>query len=165
VEIKLIEYVQHEPKYNPFGRYDEMTVFKYYEINSQGDIRPLDSDRIFDCTKYVKMDESYFEGCQATVDELSPSMRILQDYLTIDDLDLMRNEIFAEYGLRFKTDKWRNYFSAQPWYRPRYDDVNDKLTEIDKHNIQLILKMRAQMEKDPNRYQRTTKRVEKIIAG
>jgi hypothetical protein len=92
-------------------------------------------------------------------------MRILQDYLTIDDLDLMRNEIFAEYGLRFKTDKWRNYFSAQPWYRPRYDDVNDKLTEIDKHNIQLILKMRAQMEKDPNRYQRTTKRVEKIIAG
>ena len=43
----------------------------------------------------------------------------------------MRNEIFAEYGYRFKSEDWSNYFSQKSWYSPRYDDVNDQLTEID----------------------------------
>ena len=54
------------------------------------------------------------------------------------DLKVMRNEIFADYGYRFKTEEMRDYFSRQRWYSPRYDDVNNMLTKTEKDNIELI---------------------------
>ena len=57
----------------------------------------------------------------------------------------MRNEIFAEYGYRFKTEKWRKYFSKKDWYNPRSDNVDSQLTEIEKENIKLILSVKAKM--------------------
>jgi hypothetical protein len=161
IEVKRLSNVSEEE--NPFGKYKEMTVYRYYEINAQGEVKPLNSPRVFDCTKYAKMDESYFAGCQAALDDrkLGPDEGgmplLLQEYLSPEDLDLMRNEIYAEYGLKFKTDKWKKYFSQQDWYQGRYDNVDDKLTETDKHNIQVILKMKEAIEKDKKRYQKTTK--------
>jgi len=57
------------------------------------------------------------------------------------DLDIMRNEIYANYGYRFKSKKWKEYFSAQSWYKPMFDDVNDKLTLIEKINIITLMKL------------------------
>ena len=51
---------------------------------------------------------------------------------------LIRNEIFARYGYRFKSPDLIAYFSAQPWYTPRYDDVTDKLTEIERINVEML---------------------------
>jgi YARHG domain len=51
---------------------------------------------------------------------------------------LIRNEIFARYGYRFKSPDLIAYFSAQPWYTPRYDDVSDKLTDLERINIELL---------------------------
>lgn len=55
------------------------------------------------------------------------------------ELDIMRNEIFADHGYKFKSKKWQKYFCDKEWYKPRYDDVNNRLTNIEKINIQLIL--------------------------
>jgi hypothetical protein len=52
----------------------------------------------------------------------------------------MRNEIFAAHGYIFKSADLRDYFSKTKWYNPKFPDVTDKLTDIEKHNIQLILK-------------------------
>lgn len=54
------------------------------------------------------------------------------------ELKIMRNEIFARYGYIFKTDDMRDYFMQQNWYQPKYNDVTDLLTSIEKANINLI---------------------------
>lgn len=54
------------------------------------------------------------------------------------DLKLMRNEIFARYGYIFKTDDMKSYFSNQSWYKPQFTDVSNKMSEVEKKNIELI---------------------------
>jgi hypothetical protein len=57
----------------------------------------------------------------------------------LPNLQLMRNEIFARYGYKFRSGgDMDNYFSTQDWYRPQFDDVTSKLTEIERINIDLI---------------------------
>lgn len=60
------------------------------------------------------------------------------EYMTFQDLAIMRNEIFARHGYIFKTEHIRDHFSRQPWYKPRFDDVTSMLTQIEKQNIELI---------------------------
>ncbi|MCX7594461.1 MAG: YARHG domain-containing protein, partial [Fischerella sp.] len=36
------------------------------------------------------------------------------------ELTVMRNEIYARHGRRFKEQKLQRYFDAQSWYKPRY---------------------------------------------
>lgn len=58
---------------------------------------------------------------------------------TSAELKIMRNEIFARYGYRFKPGgAMDRYFRAREWYLPMYDDVFEWLTEIEKANIEFI---------------------------
>jgi hypothetical protein len=59
---------------------------------------------------------------------------------TASDMKIMRNEIFARHGLIFKTSELRGYFSSRAWYKARFKDVTDKVTEVEKKNIELIVK-------------------------
>jgi hypothetical protein len=59
-------------------------------------------------------------------------------YLSKDELSIMRNEIFARHGFIFKTQKMIDYFNKQKWYRPMHNDVYGKLTPIEKKNIEFI---------------------------
>lgn len=54
------------------------------------------------------------------------------------DLRIMRNEVFARYGYIFKSSDLREYFNAQEWYRPLYNNVNHRLTHIEKVNVEKI---------------------------
>jgi uncharacterized membrane protein len=56
------------------------------------------------------------------------------------ELKIMRNEIFARHGYIFKTDDMRTYFNNTSWYRPMYYDVNDKLSDVERQNVDLIKK-------------------------
>ena len=58
--------------------------------------------------------------------------------LTTDELSIMRNEIFASYGYKFKTKRFKIYFNEQEWYEPLYLDVTNQLNEIEKKNIKLL---------------------------
>ena len=53
-------------------------------------------------------------------------------------LKIMRNEIFARHGYKFKTKDMTDYFGAQEWYRPQHDDVASRLSETEQINIALI---------------------------
>lgn len=62
--------------------------------------------------------------------------------LSPDELQIMRNEIFARYGYTFKKGgKMEAYFKKQTWYKPQHTDVNGFLTSLEKRNIR---KIRAQ---------------------
>ena len=55
------------------------------------------------------------------------------------DYKIIRNEIFARHGYIFilggEMDK---YFRSKEWYIPEFNNVNHFLSDIEKHNIQLI---------------------------
>ena len=57
---------------------------------------------------------------------------------TKEVLMIMRNEPFAVYGYIFKNKFLKNYFESKAWYNAQFDNVSDRLSEIEKANIQLI---------------------------
>lgn len=63
------------------------------------------------------------------------------------ELKIMRNEIFARHGYKFKTEEMREYFNKQEWYEPKYDDVKSKLTEIENANIKMIKQYEDNLQK------------------
>ena len=77
-------------------------------------------------------------------------------YLTSEDLTgkslwelkVMRNEIFARHGYKFKSEEMRKYFDKQKWYEPKYDDVTSKLTEIENANIKIIKQYENDSQKE-----------------
>ena len=78
-----------------------------------------------------------FEGEYPQASERYLSYDDIQ-YLSKYELKIMRNEIFARYGRIFKSADLKNHFNSQHWYVPLYNKVYDKLTEIEKHNINFI---------------------------
>ncbi len=60
--------------------------------------------------------------------------------LTKGDLLIIRNMIYARHGYSFKNRPLRVFFDAQEWYIPVNTDIKKDLTEIEKKNIQLLLK-------------------------
>ena len=74
--------------------------------------------------------------------------------LTIDELAIMRNEIFASKGYIFKTNRFKSYFAEQEWYIPKFENVENKLSEIEIANIKLIKeveKIITEIEKENNK--------------
>jgi hypothetical protein len=54
------------------------------------------------------------------------------------ELRILRNEIYARHGRKFKSEDLQVYFSAQSWYQPLYDEV--QLNSIEKKNVEFIQK-------------------------
>lgn len=67
-----------------------------------------------------------------------PLTRGILGQLTVAELRLMRNEIYARRGLRFNSPDLRERFEGQAWYKPDTDDISTRLTELDAINIELI---------------------------
>ena len=58
---------------------------------------------------------------------------------TLNELDIMRNEIYARHGYIFKTARYRDYFNAQPWYKGTVNDAASLLSEIERLNVEQIV--------------------------
>ena len=71
------------------------------------------------------------------------------EHFTRKELRLMRNEIYARHGMRFRSADLQKHFEAKAWYTPTTDDVSEQLSEIERINIEMI----RQIEKrhDENR--------------
>lgn len=54
------------------------------------------------------------------------------------ELSLMRNEIYAYYGMIFRKEPLRAYFAKKEWYYPWETDVTDCITDLEWANIHLI---------------------------
>ncbi|OTG66711.1 YARHG domain-containing protein [Acinetobacter silvestris] len=78
------------------------------------------------------------------------SQRLLKDVdlqISPEDLDLMRNTIYARHGYSFANKQVASYFATENWYMPCNTNVEAQLTAIEKTNIQRIKKVRPYMEK------------------
>jgi hypothetical protein len=58
---------------------------------------------------------------------------------TPKELRLMRNEVFARYGLRFRDPTLRVHFEKQPGYRSDLSDVDAFLSDIERRNVAVLL--------------------------
>jgi hypothetical protein len=58
--------------------------------------------------------------------------------MSLYDLRVIRNEVFARHGRRFETPWLRDFFRNEPWYTPRSDFTIASLSETEKANIKLI---------------------------
>ena len=58
------------------------------------------------------------------------------------ELKILRNTIYANYGLLFQPGgEMEKYFRNKNWYNPFQKDVSNCLTEIEKRNIQTIVRL------------------------
>ncbi len=141
----LLESKKNDWSYSDTGkicRFDEMPVYTYFAIQKDGTINQCVSNRVFNFTKWVKIDSNYLSGCYV---EYSPANYQVVNHLEIRDLDFMIQEIYADYGLIFTDKKWVDYFATQTWYKPRYNTVDSLLTNIDKQNLIFIKKKKVEM--------------------
>jgi hypothetical protein len=56
-----------------------------------------------------------------------------------EELEMIRNEIYARHGYSFTNIKIRRTFDEKDWYIPMAIDIRDQLTDIEAHNIDLLL--------------------------
>jgi hypothetical protein len=59
--------------------------------------------------------------------------------LSLHELRLLRNEIYARHGRIFMTLWIQQYFGNQPWYDPKDDFKDEQISGIDKTNIETIV--------------------------
>ncbi len=67
-----------------------------------------------------------------------PITKEMVDGLFVEDLRVLRNEIYARRGRVFKDAALQKYFAAQPWYQPNPDFKDDMLTETESQNLAII---------------------------
>ena len=67
-----------------------------------------------------------------------PITNEMVDGLFVEDLRVLRNEIYARRGRVFKDKKLQEYFEAQPWYRPNPDFKDEMLSETESKNLAVI---------------------------
>ena len=67
-----------------------------------------------------------------------PITNDMVDGLFVEDLRVLRNEIYARHGRIFKDTALQKYFAAQPWYQPNPDFKDDMLTETEYKNLAII---------------------------
>ena len=71
-----------------------------------------------------------------------------------EDLEFMRNEIFARHGFCFKKKHLRQQFENEEWYVPNTVDIKGHLTEIEKKNIEMIKRYEKYAEEYGDEYGR-----------
>jgi hypothetical protein len=60
--------------------------------------------------------------------------------LSLHELRLLRNEIYARHGRMFRAEWLQQYFFFQPWYNPDENFKDDELSGNDKINVETIVK-------------------------
>lgn len=66
--------------------------------------------------------------------------------MTKADLFILRNSIYARHGYSFKKRQLRAYFDKQKWYLPLSTNIKSEITEIERKNIELILRYEEHAE-------------------
>lgn len=117
-------------------------VFDEQNINSiSGNWKPVNSTATVGPKNFV-LQRRVFKYVKDVGDYPEASVRLLTDDDVAnkmkEDLEYMRNEIFARHGYCFKKKITRTQFETESWYIPNTVDVKADLTEIEKKNIAKI---------------------------
>ena len=76
--------------------------------------------------------------------------RMLQG-LSLHELRLLRNEVYARHGRQFQAPWLSQYFYSQPWYQPSEDFKDEDISGSDKQNIETIVAYENKIHDDLSR--------------
>lgn len=68
--------------------------------------------------------------------------------LSLHELRLLRNEVYARHGRMFHADWLQQYFSFQPWYNADENFKDEELSGTDKANVETIVKHENQIHQE-----------------
>jgi YARHG domain len=68
--------------------------------------------------------------------------------LSLHELRLLRNEVYARHGRMFKAEWLQQYFFQQPWYAPDENFKDEELSGNDKLNVETIVKYENKIHQD-----------------
>lgn len=68
--------------------------------------------------------------------------------LSIHELRLLRNEIYARRGRQFRIDWLAQHFYNQPWYEPTEEFAEPELSEIERKNVETIVAYENRLRED-----------------
>jgi hypothetical protein len=72
-----------------------------------------------------------------------PITNEMVDGLFVEDLRVLRNEIYARHGRVFKDPNLQKYFAAQAWYQPNPEFKDESLSETEVKNLAIIKEVEA----------------------
>jgi hypothetical protein len=65
--------------------------------------------------------------------------------LSLYELRLLRNEVYARHGRQFQAPWLAQYFFSQPWYTPNENFKDEQLSGADKQNVETIVRYENQI--------------------
>ncbi|MBD8346557.1 YARHG domain-containing protein [Dysgonomonas sp. HGC4] len=68
------------------------------------------------------------------------------DTLSVDELRLFTNEIYARKGYKFSNERYQDYFQGFEWYKPLADNSLVKLSTVEEQNVKLLQDRRKARE-------------------
>jgi YARHG domain len=68
--------------------------------------------------------------------------------LSLHELRLLRNEVYARHGRMFRADWLQQYFYFQPWYNPDENFKDESLSGNDKLNVETIVKYETRIHQE-----------------
>ena len=128
--------------------YDKETTLNntFYNTDKSKSITITDT---IDDEVEVYEDTEYFSTTQKLFEKNASNEELTSDFvsnLSKADIFILRNSIFARHGFAFRDKQLRMYFEQFNWYMPVFGNVKDELTEIEKKNIDLLLRYEQNAE-------------------
>lgn len=68
--------------------------------------------------------------------------------LSLHELRLLRNEVYARHGRMFRADWLQQYFYMQPWYTPDQNFKDESLSGTDKLNVETIVRFENRIHQE-----------------
>lgn len=76
------------------------------------------------------------------------------DNMMPNELEIMRNAIYARHGYSFKNKSMRMHFNKMSWYVPMGVDIRDQISDIEAYNIDKIYRYESYFEEYYDAYGR-----------
>lgn len=87
---------------------------------------------------FKKTYDKDFSDCYLYPSDRKKVSREILDSLNKNEILLLRNEIFARHGYKFKTREIAEYFKLKSWYKVNLKFKASMLTRIEKENVKII---------------------------
>lgn len=164
IEVRNFVTREIEEEYFSLMPYWQYTKYEYYSIEADGDIVQL-GQGFYPMISAIKLSRAHFKGEFAqslsefeliergfTEEEVQGTGDLRTNHLSAADLEFMINELYAYKGMKFTDTELTNYFSQFSWYKPKYKNVDNKLTDIEKTNIRMIKNLIKDIKANPGKF-------------
>lgn len=85
---------------------------------------------------YLQVTAQSLKDCAICSTQVVNSEQI--EALSVDEIRLLINEIFARNGYQFENSRFQNFFEEKSWYKSKNDNKSVVFNEIEKKNIKLF---------------------------